>query len=207
MAALIFGGNVWEFLSEIYDGGDYAVHIREAKTSMAIHIREAKPSFGTEQSIMFLRRSVLFSPAFFLLQSFAGANPGQATLRQHGDDIKFMRNPFLTNLNFRKSQFVLWFWYIWQRIDAHPGSHVRMSVNQFHTNGIAGSSSEQDWDLKITRLVLFERLSAVEQPKLGPRAGPASEQSSSVNLDNLHRKRESTEQIQLDSPVDLSFCH
>jgi hypothetical protein len=68
-AALIFGGNVWDFLSEIYDGRGYVIHIREAETSVA--------PFGTGQSITLLSRSIFFSPAFFFLQSFASANTGQ----------------------------------------------------------------------------------------------------------------------------------
>jgi hypothetical protein len=57
----------------------------------------------------------------------------------------------------------------------------------------------------MTRFLLFEGLGALEQPKLSPQAGRASGQSSSLDLDPVHRKRQSTEQIQLYALVHRWF--
>jgi hypothetical protein len=57
----------------------------------------------------------------------------------------------------------------------------------------------------MTWSVLLEELDASEQPKLDTRPCPAAEQSFSMNLDNVHRKRQSTEQIQQYSAAHGQF--
>jgi hypothetical protein len=57
------------------------------------------------------------------------------------------------------------------------GSHVKITGNQIHASSMIDSSCKKDSDPEITRFVLFERLCTLEQPKLGPQARPASEQS------------------------------
>jgi hypothetical protein len=76
-------------------------------------------------------------------------------------------------------------------------SIARMYRNQHHASSTESSKSEKDSNLKIARFVLFEGLQASQQSKLSPQVGWVSEQSSSVNLDNVRRKRQSTDQIRL----------
>jgi hypothetical protein len=64
-------------------------------------------------------------------------------------------------------------------------SHLRREWNQLHASPTARSGSEKDSDSKMAQFVSFEGVCALGQPKLGPQAARASEQSSSVNLENF----------------------